>query len=183
MRKALISILMVATLIPVGSQAARAADAPDWVTTLKVKLELLTKLGVDALHIDVDTTDGQVQLAGTVEKRETRDLAGELASKVDGVRSVENDVRLESAQQNPSELGAAEQEAKAELADAVLETRVRLKLIDQLGSDGLRIGTEASNGVVTLEFAKEMPERRRNRAVAAVQGIHGVTKVLSVDKS
>jgi osmotically-inducible protein OsmY len=136
-------------------------DTPDWVTTLMVKLELLTKLGVDALHIDINTADGQVQLAGTVEKRETPDLAGELASKVE----------------------AAEREAKAELADAVLEARVCLKLIDQLGSDGLRIGTEASDGVVTLEFAKEMPEQRRDQAVAAVQGIQGVTKVLSVDKS
>jgi len=183
MRKSILSVLLVAALLAAGANAARATDdAHDWVTTLRVKLDLLTHLGVDALHIDVDTTGGQVVLAGTVEKRESKELAGELTRNVDGVRTVENDLRLESAQRDPSKLEAAAKEAKAELADVALETRVRLELVNQLGSDGLRIGTEAADGVVTLEFGKDVTGARRTQAVTAVQTVQGVNRVMSIDK-
>ena len=44
------------------------------------------------------------------------------------------------------------------------------------------VGTEAASGVVTLEFGPELGSDRRALAVKAVEGVEGVTKVVSVDK-
>ena len=176
---ALTGALMLAT-----APAARAADTiADWSTTAKVKIELLTKLGVDALGIDVDTDAGQVQLSGTVDKRATKELAQEIAGSVSGVRGVDEELRLESADRNPDKLDVAAREAKAEVADGILESKVRLALIDKLGSDGFRIGTEAADGVVTLEFGPKLDRGRRAEAEKAARSVPGVAKVISLDAS
>jgi hypothetical protein len=67
--------------------------------------------------------------------------------------------------------------------DAILETKIRLALVDKMGSDGFAIGTEAASGVVTLQFDRDLAAARRHEATALVKGVGGVTKVVSVDKS
>lgn len=181
MRKTLIAALALVTALVAVPTVAVADTASDATTTLKVKLALLTKLGADSLKIDVDTTDGAVRLGGEVGKRETAELAATVAKSVEGVGQVDNDLVVES----PASTGVvarAAAETEAEVKDGILESKVRLALIDQLGSDGFRIGTEAANGVVTLEFGPELGSDRRALAVKAVESVEGVTKVLSVDK-
>lgn len=178
----LASMILVGAVL-IGGGAVYAADDPaDWTTTLKVKLVLLEKLGADSLHVDVDTDAGALTLRGTVGKRETRELAETIAKSVEGVESVQNDILLEASVANPSKAGVAVGEAEAELKDALLSTKIRLALIDKMGSDGLKIGTEVANGVVTLEFGPELAATRRLEATDVVQGVEGVTKVVSVDK-
>ena len=154
----------------------------DWSTTLKVKLALLEKLGTDSLRVDVDTEDGKVELAGTVKKRETSELATTVAKSVAGVSDVENELRVEAAEANPSAVDAAAQELEAEWKDAVLETKVRIAFVDQLGTDGFKVGTEAASGVVTLQFDSETPSELRQKAMAAARSVDGVNKVVSVDR-
>lgn len=162
--------------------SAFADDRADWSTTMNVKLALLNKLGADALHIDVDTKGGGVNLSGTVDKRETKELATTVAKSVKGVASVDNDLELASTVANPNQVGAAVGEAEAEVKDAMLETQIRFALLDKLGSQGVKVGTEAASGVVTLEFEKAWSSARRQEAVAAVKGVDGVHKVVTVDK-
>ena len=170
------------TAQPTTAAKAEATEA-DWTTTLNVKLALLRKLGTDTLHLDVNSLGGTVRLAGTVDKRETKELAGTVAFSVRGVYRVENAIRLEAAVANPSQAGAAVGEADAEVKDAVLETRLRLALIEKMGSDGFKIGTDAANGVVTLSFDQAFDSDSRERAVAIANGMRGVSKVVSVDKT
>lgn len=171
---------LVAALVALPTIAA-ADVASDATTTLKVKLALLTKLGTDSLKIDVDTTDGSVRLGGEVAKRETAELAATIARSVEGVEGVDNDLVVASSD-STGVVAAAASEAEAEVKDGILESRVRLALIDQLGGDGFRVGTEAASGVVTLEFGPELGSDRRALAVRAVEGVEGVTKVVSIDK-
>ena len=174
--------LAVALLTAVASAGASEAKA-DWATTLQVKLALLSKLGPDSLHIDVDTSDAQVSLAGTVGKRETAELASGIARSVEGVSGVENEIRVEAAAQGTeSKAASVATEAEAEVKDAILETKIRIAFLDQLGSDGFKIGTEAASGVVTLEFASDAPAELRHKAMAAARGVDGVAKVVSVDR-
>ena len=168
----------------VGAALVAADDrSADWKVTPKVKLELLTKLGVDALRIDVDSTAGMVALTGTVEKRETRELAADIAKSVDGVKSVRNDLRLESKPSNGDKVAAALSEAERELKDGLLEAKLRVALVDKLGSDGFQIGTEAADCVVTLEVAKNLPSQRRAEAKQVAAEVGGVTKVVVIEKS
>jgi osmotically-inducible protein OsmY len=181
MRKTLLTPLVLAAALAVVPAVAAADAASDATTTLKVKLALLTKLGADSLKIDVDTTDGAVRLGGEVGKRETAELARTIAASVEGVTEVDNDLVVET----PASTGAvarAAAETEAEVKDGILESKVRLALIDRLGSDGFRIGTEAADGVVTLEFGPELGSDRRALAVKAVEGLEGVARVVTVEK-
>jgi osmotically-inducible protein OsmY len=180
--KTLAKMALVGTVLLGGSAAYASDNQADWITTLNVKLALLNKLGTDSLHVDVDSNAGAVTLKGTVDKRETKELAETVAKSVTGVKSVGNDIRLEASVANPNKAGVAAGEAEAELKDAVLQTKVRIALVDKMGSDGFKIGTDAANGVVTLEFSRAFDAARRAEATKIVRAVEGVTKVISVDK-
>jgi osmotically-inducible protein OsmY len=166
----------------IGSAAAMGAnEVADWTTTLKVKLVLLEKLGADSLHVEVDSDAGAVTLQGTVDKRETRELAETITKSVEGVKSVRNEVRLAASVANPSKASVAAGEAEAEVKDAVLSTKIRLALVEKLGADGFKIGTEVADGVVSLTFAQDFAAARRREATEVVQGVDGVSKVVSVE--
>jgi osmotically-inducible protein OsmY len=184
--------IALVTLLPLaaGCDRLRSASAGDAgestrALALRVRLELLQKLGVDGLRVEVDAQEGKVHLGGRVKKRATAELAEEVARTVDGVGSVSNDIRVEGAE-SPTTPGqkvdAALGEAERELADAALETRARLALVDRLGSDGFRIGTDAASGVLTLEFPREMERDRRQDAIETAKKVQGVVKVVPLDK-
>jgi hyperosmotically inducible protein len=182
-RKRIAGIVLAGAVLIGGGAAYAAEGQADWTTTLRVKLALLDKLGTDSLHVDVDSDAGALTLKGTVDKRETRELAESIARSVESVKSVQNDILLEASVANPNKAGVAADEAQAELKDALLSTKIRLALIDTMGSDGLKIGTEVADGVVNLEFGPELAAQRRLEARNAARGVEGVTKVVSVDKS
>lgn len=181
--KTLAQVSLLGVALMIGGSVAMAADnQADWTTTLKVKLALLDKLGTDSLHVDVDSNAGAVTLKGTVGKRETLELAETIAESVPGVKSVQNDLHLESSMTNPSKAGATVGEAEAEVKDAALETKIRLALIEKMGADGFKIGTDVASGVVTLAFGKDFAAARREEASKLVKGVAGVTKVVTIDK-
>jgi osmotically-inducible protein OsmY len=178
----LAKMALVGTVLLGGGAAYASDNQADWITTLNVKLTLLNKLGTDSLHVDVDSNSGAVTLKGTVDKRETKELAETVAKSVTGVKSVGNDIRLEASVANPNKAGVAAGEAEAELKDAVLQTKVRIALVDKMGSDGFKIGTDVANGVVTLGFDRGFNAARGAEAIKVVKAVEGVTKVISVDK-
>jgi osmotically-inducible protein OsmY len=180
--KTLTQAVLVAALLVGGSILHADTNQADGTTTLKVKMALLEKLGTDSLHIDVDTTGGAVRLSGTVSKRATMELAETVAKSVTGVKDVKDDIHLAAIEANPSKAGAVVGEAESELKDAMLETKVRLALVDKMGSDGFKVGTEAASGVVTLEFEHAFSAALREQATQVVKGVEGVSKVVSVEK-
>jgi osmotically-inducible protein OsmY len=167
------------------SSSAGAADEDSASTralALRVKLELLQKLGTDALRIDVDNEGGEVRLAGEVKKRSTAELAEDITKKVSGVTAVANDLQVAGEPAPTASTDAFVAEAEREVSDAALEVRVRLALVDRLGSDGFRIGTDAASGVVTLEFPAAFERARRRDAMATAEKVKGVEKVVALDK-
>ncbi len=158
-------------------------SAADWMTQLQVKMALLEELGSDSLHVGVVSREGEVVLSGSVEKRETKELAETIARSVTAVTDVSNDIRLDIGVDKPNKAGAVAREAEAELKDAMLATKVRLALVEGLGSEGFRIGTKVADGVVTLEFAPELAAAQQDAATEAAESVEGVTKVISVDKT
>lgn len=74
---------------------SRAADAvgdklKDAAITTAVNAELARDAELSALRINVDTVSGRVLLQGTAPNANARERATSLASKVDGVMSVDN---------------------------------------------------------------------------------------------
>jgi hyperosmotically inducible periplasmic protein len=79
--------------------AARAADAvgdkaKDMRITTAINAELAKDPKLSATRINVDTVDGRVTLKGTAPDATSRDRATTLASAVEGVKSVDNQLAV-----------------------------------------------------------------------------------------
>jgi osmotically-inducible protein OsmY len=68
----------------------------DATITASVNAKLASDKELSALRINVDTVDGRVALRGSAPSPSARDRATQLASSVDGVRSVENQLVVSS---------------------------------------------------------------------------------------
>jgi osmotically-inducible protein OsmY len=174
---ATLAVAAFATFSPV-----RAADDSSLLGELKVRMALLDKLGVDALRIDVRVVDTTAILAGTVQKRATVELADGVARSVSGISSVDNEIRLAEYQKDASRSDVAATETQREFDDLGLKTKIRFALIDKMGSDGFRIGTDVASGVVSLEFPKGFDPQRKAYASSIASKVSGVSKVIEIDK-
>lgn len=83
-----------------AKQAMREASATtaqvleDTAITAKVKAALHAEKDVKSRDIDVETFQGKVQIKGTVPDRAQVDLAEKVAASVEGVKSVDNRLRV-----------------------------------------------------------------------------------------
>ncbi|KFK94968.1 MULTISPECIES: molecular chaperone OsmY [unclassified Serratia (in: enterobacteria)] len=70
------------------------AYAGDAATTSELKAKLLADDLVPSRHVKVATTDGVVQLSGTVKTLAQSERAESIAKTIDGVKSVKNDLAV-----------------------------------------------------------------------------------------
>ena len=163
----------------VGTTQASADDTADMLLGLKVRGALLTHLGVDGVRIGVSARDGQVTLAGNVLNKTTSQMAETFAKEVDGVAAVDNQLQVgpPSPDQSQTVLQRAAGRAHREVDDVVLETQVKMQLIQEMGRPAFGIEVEAADGVVTLTGKVPDPIRRA-LAVNIVNRSEGVMKVL-----
>ncbi|WP_337262488.1 MULTISPECIES: molecular chaperone OsmY [unclassified Serratia (in: enterobacteria)] len=66
----------------------------DTATTSELKAKLLADDIVPSRHVKVETTDGVVQLSGTVKTQAQSERAESIAKAIDGVKSVKNDLAV-----------------------------------------------------------------------------------------
>lgn len=66
----------------------------DTAITAKVKSALLADQTTSGFAIQVETKDGVVQLSGFVDSATEKERAGEIASGIEGVKDVKNDIRV-----------------------------------------------------------------------------------------
>lgn len=81
-----------------AKQLAHAAkkSAGDAAITTKVRAALANDAGLKTLKLDVSTDHGVVTMSGTVDSEADRDHAASIASKVSGVTSVNNELRVQA---------------------------------------------------------------------------------------
>ncbi|ADU70624.1 molecular chaperone OsmY [Pantoea sp. At-9b] len=70
--------------------------AGDAATTSEIKAKLLADDIVPSRNVKVETTDGVVQLSGTVANKAQSDRAEQIAKAIEGVKSVKNDLTVKS---------------------------------------------------------------------------------------
>ncbi|ROP59911.1 hyperosmotically inducible protein [Enterobacter sp. BIGb0383] len=78
-----------------GKDQSVKGYAGDAVTTSEIKAKLLADDIVPSRNVKVETTDGLVQLSGTVKNQAQSDRAESIAKAIDGVKSVKNDLKVE----------------------------------------------------------------------------------------
>ncbi len=77
-----------------GSDKSVSGYAGDTATTSEIKAKLLADDIVPSRHVKVETTEGVVQLSGTVESNAQSARAESITKAVDGVKSVKNDLKV-----------------------------------------------------------------------------------------
>ncbi len=98
----LAACLLVAAPVMVGCATADRSvgqTVDDATITAKVKSQLLSSPDVAGLNVNVTTYRGQVQLSGYVNSAEQRQKAEEIARKVEGVKTVSNDLIVKAPEQ------------------------------------------------------------------------------------
>lgn len=92
------ALLGLTACAPTATRESPGEYAGDAAVTAKVKTALVKEPGVKATAINVETFRGVVQLSGFVDTQDMADRAVAAASRVSGVKSVKNDMRLKVAQ-------------------------------------------------------------------------------------
>lgn len=79
-----------------GNRREVSKSAAGATLTGKVKTALASDAGLSTMtNINVDSADGVVTLKGKVDSAETKKKAEQIAKKVDGVKQVKNELRVE----------------------------------------------------------------------------------------
>jgi osmotically-inducible protein OsmY len=180
-----LSAFVVPALAQEAPAAAAQAAAPDpavedALLALEVKTALLDKIGWEATRVEVTAKTGTVWLTGKVKARSVIGTAEEIAKATPGVKVVRNVLELEQSTEKSSVTRAVEH-AQQEVDDAVLESRVKGQLLQQMGKVGFSVEVEANSGIVTLT-GKVPDELRHQLAVQTATAVSGVEKLVDLLK-
>ena len=88
------SLLAVAGCASTATQNGPGGYVDDSYLTTKVKAEILKEPNLKSTEINVETFKGTVQLSGFVDSQAAIDRAGTVAMRVEGVKSVKNDLHV-----------------------------------------------------------------------------------------
>ncbi len=138
----------------------------DAAITAKVKTRLATDPTAKAYQIDVDTSEGVVQLNGFVDNSAGKQAAERVAKGVDGVKSVRNNLEIK---QGDRSLGEA-------VNDNTLTARVKAALAADASTKAYQIKVDVNEGRVALGGFVDTEESRNNasRVARSVEGVKNV---------
>lgn len=122
-----------------ATAASRSAASDMW-TTSSVKMRLLASNKTPGFDINVDTVNGVVTLFGVVDSQATKDAAAAEVRKVDGVKTVVNELQI---------VAPSKQETVA-ADDKVIGAAISKRLDDSQRLADANIGVEVKNGVARL---------------------------------
>ncbi|MFZ5803819.1 MAG: BON domain-containing protein [Acidobacteriota bacterium] len=147
----------------------------------KVKVALLEHLKKEALKVEVEASGATVTLDGVVSSRGYQSLAEEVARSVSGVSKVENRVQVAEAP-GGGPVSRAARKVEQETADALLEAKIKAKLLEVMGLAAFHVEVEATEGVVSLSGTVKEKEQKAlaEKTAKAVPGAVEVHNLLRV---
>ncbi len=160
-----------------GEAPAEYADV--WLMT-KVKTSLLFHRSVSGLATEVDVKDGVVTLRGDAASKEQKELAGEYALGIDGVKEVKNEMTVAKTprEQVGKTTGKKLDDASEWVDDASVTALVKTSLLYYRSTSGLNTKVETNDGVVTLS-GKAKSAAEKDLATKVASDVHGVKKVVN----
>ena len=191
--------LIGALLVPLAGYAAdsdKDRSSPrdfvkDSVITTKIKAKLAEEKLSSALHIKVDTDNkGVVVLSGTAKNQAEVNKAGSIAKGVEGVASVENNIRVGKAstrttdankpakeKSTASTASSSKKESAGEYVDdAAITAKVKAAVLEEPSLKSAEINVETYKGTVQLTgFIRSRNDI--NKAVEVARGVKGVKAV------
>lgn len=199
MRAALVVLLVCVAeggaQTPTPGPAARVGGTLDqaWATVqdqvadvlllTRIRVALLERLKEEGMRVTIEVHGGSVDLSGQVERRENVELAERVVASVNGVRTVRNRVTLApSGQVLEPPIAHALGKAERAVANALLEAKVKARLLEQLGKVAFDIEVEATDGIVSLsgtvpDSARESLAVKIAKTTPGVKELHDLLRV------
>ncbi len=144
----------------------------------KIETAFLFNEHISPFDIETKVEGNKVYLSGTVENAAQRELAENIASGVDGIDSVENNIALD-----PKKAKRTDQVAKGEgrkfvgtVKDASITASVKTKLLTNSEVPGMDIDVDTHNALVSLS-GKVPSEAVKQLAAKLAEQTDGVKKV------
>jgi hyperosmotically inducible protein len=127
------------------------AAITDTAITAKVKAQFVGDKRLKGSDISVTTTNGVVSLTGSAPSSDAATTAKQLASSVDGVKSVDNQVNTPSlADTVAAKSDKAAKKTGKYASDSWITTKVKSQLLADSITKGLDIDVTTTKGVVAL---------------------------------
>jgi osmotically-inducible protein OsmY len=150
---------------------AKPADekSDDWIA-FKVKSTLLYHRNVSGAKTDVSVKDGVVTLKGTASNEAQKELTGEYAKDIEGVKSVINELSV-STEPPSRTVGEV-------IDDGSITAQVKSALLTHRSTSALKTKVTTRNGVVMLSGEAKNPAEK-DLVTKVTSDIHGVKSVVN----
>jgi hyperosmotically inducible protein len=170
------ALVVGATLIagpaPAADKATEKTPINDTWITAKTKIALAADGRVKGRQIEVETTQGVVMLRGKVDSDAAKHAAGDIAKKLDGVKTVKNDLEVVA----PSKRELVEEK------DEAITARVKEHFAKDAHLAKADIAVQTNAGVVSLtgEVRDIMTSANASWTAWFVSGVKSVKNDLTV---
>ena len=157
---------------PAGTTVGTEID--DSVVTARVRSALLADPDIKSFEIKVETRKGQVQLSGFVDTQARIDNAIALTRKVEGVKGVENGMRLKDGKATVGNT----------VDDSIVTAKVKAALLADPAIKSFDIAIVTRKGEVQLSGYVDN-QTQINRAIdiaRAVEGVQSINNEMSIKK-
>jgi hyperosmotically inducible periplasmic protein len=160
--------------------AAPAAQSDAWLVT-KVKATLLFHKNVNAVGTEVMAQDGTITLRGDAGSMAQKDLTGEYAKDVEGVKIVKNEMKVDLAAPMTTNKNTVAQKIETvgeKIDDASITALVKGTLFNHRSTSALNTTVETKDGVVTLG-GKAKTAAEKDLAGKFAGDVTGVNKIVN----
>ena len=170
-------------VLRVDNQLKLKGEAPpehsDTWLALRVKSALLFHRHVSATGTEVLVTDGIVTLRGEVSNLAQKDLTGEYAKDVEGVRDVKNELTVSVAPAKPAET------LDEQIDDASITAQVKAALLAHRSTRSLKTKVSTLEGVVTVtgRASNDAEKSLVGKLVGDINGVRQVINQITVEIS
>ena len=178
LKAAIVATVLIVNTVPLfatevsdttKSKSTVGEKIDDTVITTQVKMALMKDSSTATLGTDVTTTNGIVLLQGTVQDNTERDMTTKVAASVQGVKSVQNEMKVITEQ--TSTVGER-------LEDTAITTKVKMALTLHASTGALRTTVTTTDSVVTVG-GKAKNKAEKELVSKIVEDVEGVKKVIN----
>lgn len=159
-----------------GNPPGLVQHLEDATLAATVKSKLLWNSNTRGLDIQVRSENGAITLSGNAQTSAAKELAGQLAENTEGVSQVFNHLSISSADSSSSEVQTAVEEARENISDGWITSKVKASFLYSRNLDGLNIEVNTQEGLVTLR-GKVLSNAEKRLAMDIARNIRGVRGV------
>jgi len=153
---------------------AIAEHSDGWIA-IKLRTQLLVRCIVSADNTTVRVENGVVTLTGTANSQSQKELTGEYAKEIEGVKSVKNDIVVNAAPVPAESMGE-------ENDDASISSQVKYLLLTHRSTSALKtkVTTVDNCVVITGEAANDAERSIAGKLAGSIRGVMAVTNNMTV---